>query len=211
MANTKRTRATIVKNEAVSQASNLLSNLPEKTRDELTVREAIGQLQEPIRMALTKGYDHTEIAQLLTENGVKISASTLKSYAPQAKRKTTRGRKPRSINGNGKSTLDESPFPVEVEPVSSDSASPTDASVESVEAEVQPVKPRRGRRKASSPPEATSTLSIEEDSSLVKPRRGRGRPAKAQSDTPTARKPRQAAKEMAKPKTTRRRKVASAD
>jgi hypothetical protein len=95
---TKRPKSTIVRQEMVDKTGAFLEDLPEKPRDELSLREAVNRLQDSIKTALAKGYTYQEIAEMLTEQGIKISAFTLKNYVPagrrQAAKKTRRGRKP---------------------------------------------------------------------------------------------------------------------
>ncbi len=95
----KRPRTASIKPEAVSTAIAFLEGLPEKEKEDLSLREAIGQMQDTIKSALARGYTYDDVAKLLSEKGIKISALTLKNYAPSGKRQATksttkRGRKP---------------------------------------------------------------------------------------------------------------------
>ncbi len=90
----KRTRATIVSPEAVEQATTLLEDLPEKPKENLSLREAVKQMQDSLKAALAKGYSYEELAQMLAKQGIQISAFTLKNYVPSGKRSITKG-KPR--------------------------------------------------------------------------------------------------------------------
>ena len=72
--------ATLVSKAAISQASLTLIDLPEKPKEIWSLREAINALQDQIILALDRGYDYTEIATMLTKQGVEISPSTLKYY-----------------------------------------------------------------------------------------------------------------------------------
>lgn len=133
----KRTRATVVSPEAVEQATVLLQELPEKPKEDLSLREAVGQMQDSLKAALSKGYSYEELAQMLAKQGIQISAFTLKNYVPSGKRSASKA-KPRKSRKAG----DEE---VVVEPVSSPPP-----------AEEPPVKkPTRARRapaaKASAP------------------------------------------------------------
>lgn len=121
----KRTRATIVSPEAVEQATILLEELPEKPRENLSLREAVKQMQDSLKAALAKGYSYEELAQMLAKQGIQISAFTLKNYVPSGKRSITKGKTRKSksieegdivdifgINGDAASASDEAPIKV---------------------------------------------------------------------------------------------------
>ncbi|NJP11503.1 MAG: hypothetical protein HC866_20160 [Leptolyngbyaceae cyanobacterium RU_5_1] len=86
----KRPKATAVNHQLVGQASALLQELPEKQKEDLSLREAISQMQEPLRAALAKGYNYADLAAMLSEQGIKISPLTLKNYVPSGKRQATK-------------------------------------------------------------------------------------------------------------------------
>jgi len=88
----KRTKASIVKKELVGQVAGFLGELPDKPKNELSLKEAVRELQDLIRGALGKGYTYQEVADMLSNQGIKISAFTLKSYVPAGKRQSTRGK-----------------------------------------------------------------------------------------------------------------------
>lgn len=90
----KRTRATTVSPEAVDQAATFLEELPDKPKEDLSLREAVGQMQDSLKAALAKGYSYEELAKMLGNQGIQISAFTLKNYVPSGKRSVTKG-KPR--------------------------------------------------------------------------------------------------------------------
>lgn len=126
----KRTRATTVSPEAVEQAASFLEELPDKPKEDLSLREAVGQMQDSLKAALAKGYSYEELAQMLGNQGIQISAFTLKNYVPSGKRSITKG-KPR------KSKKDDPETTGEV----IDLKLPTEAPAET--------KPTRGRRASS--------------------------------------------------------------
>jgi hypothetical protein len=99
----RRIKSANVTNQAIDQANSLLQNLPEKPKEVMSLREAVDELQEDIRAALAKGYSYDEIAEILSNNGIEISVTTLKRYAPagRGKRKTaaTKPRTRRSRKG----------------------------------------------------------------------------------------------------------------
>jgi len=81
----KRAKATGVKQATIGQAIALLQDLPEKPKEELSLKEAVSQMQTEIRGALAKGYTYSDIATALKGKGIKISALTLKNYVPVGK------------------------------------------------------------------------------------------------------------------------------
>lgn len=75
-----------VSKSALDNVTLTLQDLPEKPKENWSLREAVAVLQESISVALGKGYSYEEIAKMLTTKGVDISASSLKSYLSAAKR-----------------------------------------------------------------------------------------------------------------------------
>jgi len=94
----QRSRATLVTIEAVEQARQFLSELPDKPKDDLSLKEAIGHMTEAIQAALAKGYSYRELAGMLSQNGMKISEFTLKSYVPVGKRRNSKPKGRRSAS-----------------------------------------------------------------------------------------------------------------
>ena len=97
MAATKRRSptSTLVSKDAISGASNALTDLPEKPKEIWSLREAIHLLKDQITTALDRGYTYTEVSQMLSTKGVEISPSTLKYYLSSA-RKEDGGSKPKT-------------------------------------------------------------------------------------------------------------------
>jgi hypothetical protein len=89
-ATSKRPKTASVKHASLEQTGAFLQALPEKPKEELSLKEAIGQLQDPIRAALVKGYSYQELAAMLAEKGIHISAFTLKNYVPSGKRRSNK-------------------------------------------------------------------------------------------------------------------------
>jgi hypothetical protein len=87
---TRRPKTIFVKKGSVDQAGSFLDTLPEKPKEEFSLRAAAHYLREPIRAALAKGYTYEEVAALLAEHGIAISASTLKNYVPSGKRQSSK-------------------------------------------------------------------------------------------------------------------------
>jgi hypothetical protein len=83
----KRPKAAVVKQEAIDNTSAFLQSLPDKPKEDMSLREAIEQMREPLRAALLKGYTYQELAAMLSDQGIKISAFTLKNYVPSGRRR----------------------------------------------------------------------------------------------------------------------------
>ncbi|MBD3880994.1 hypothetical protein IFO70_04415 [Phormidium tenue FACHB-886] len=144
VASSRRSRAVNVSREAVDQVGVLLQQLPEKPKEAVSLQEAVNQLQEEIRLALSKGYSYAELAPLLGERGIAISANTLKRYVSIGRGKSGKGRKP-STNGRRKKAT-----PAEESEAVSSEAAPA----ETAEPEAPKPEGRRGRGKAKAEPTA---------------------------------------------------------
>lgn len=182
-ATNRRPKAILVKKESVDQANSFLGTLPEKTREEFSLREAVNRLQQPIRNALAKGYSYEEIAGILAEQGVTISSSTLKNYVPAGGRRSTQDKTASTSNRRSKANVDETTV---IDPESTDDAEDdlTDLK-QSVQAEV-----------------------TQEPEAEAKPRGRRSRtPSSGTDSKPTTRKP--ASSRTDKTTTTRRRRKSS--
>lgn len=94
MTTSKRSKTMSVRKTSVDQASTFLQNLPEKIKENVSLREAVDRLQEPIKAALAKGYSYDDLSMMLSDKGVEISASTLKNYVPSGKRQTAKEQTP---------------------------------------------------------------------------------------------------------------------
>lgn len=142
----KRPRATAVNQELVGQASAFLQDLPEKQKEDLSLRQAVQQMQEPLKAALAKGYSYEDLAKMLAGKGINISALTLKNYIPSGKRQTAKTKAKRV-----KKSVGEAATPVE--PASAEAVAPQEPSetyADDVAAEPTPAptKARRGRAKS---------------------------------------------------------------
>ncbi|MBD3881454.1 hypothetical protein IFO70_06785 [Phormidium tenue FACHB-886] len=78
--------AAAVTKSAIAEASTLLKELPEKPKNNWSLREAVSLLQESITEALDRGYTYEEVAVLLGKQGVSIAAPSLKRYLAAVKR-----------------------------------------------------------------------------------------------------------------------------
>lgn len=86
----KRPKAAAVKQASIEGTSAFLESLPDKPKEDLSLREAIDQMRDSVRSALNKGYTYQELAAMLTEKGIKISAFTLKNYVPSGRRRSSK-------------------------------------------------------------------------------------------------------------------------
>ncbi|HEY9628311.1 MAG TPA: hypothetical protein V6C84_13505 [Coleofasciculaceae cyanobacterium] len=167
----KRSRAGNVPQTALDQVGSLLQDLPEKTKEQISLREAVSQLQDIIKDTLAKGYSYEDVATLLAEVAIVISPTTLKRYV------LTNGSRTQKQASSKAKTKRKAKVP-SAEPISE--GVPTEPEVEPLEVSNKPettpvAKATKGRRKAAvaAPPEI--------EAEVEKPRRGR--PAKTASQT----------------------------
>lgn len=70
----------MVAKTAIDDAISTFNQLPAKTPSEYTLREAIRQILPAIKELLKKGYNFSEIVELLAQKDIKIGSTTLKQY-----------------------------------------------------------------------------------------------------------------------------------
>ena len=80
-----------------------LGQLKEKPKEELTLRESIYFLRDKIKSALKKGYSYQDLSGILEEQGILISASTLKQYLTDITKESS-SRKKRSKSGQSQTS-----------------------------------------------------------------------------------------------------------
>ncbi len=104
----KRSKATLVKKEMVEEANSFLQDLPEKQKEDLSLKEAVNKLREPIQEALAKGYSYPDLAKMLSEKGIKISALTLKNYAPSGRKQSSKAkpRRAKKVQSNSVASIE---------------------------------------------------------------------------------------------------------
>ncbi|MGI0483957.1 hypothetical protein ACN4EK_00900 [Pantanalinema rosaneae CENA516] len=176
---TKGARGTAVKQSTLVDAHSALQSLPEKQKEELSLKQAVAKLKAPLQAALAKGYSYPELAVILKDNGIVISAATLKNYVPVGKRsgkRLSKGTKSQSdVASLGQAdTADED---------SVGQGSTTTKGRASQSTEAAPAKSRGGRGKAKTTTE-TAVSSDESESSTAKPTSSRrGSAAKARTST----------------------------
>lgn len=116
---TLRKRASVaVPKVALDQATSLLQDLPDKPKEAYSLRETIALLQTPIKAALARGYTHEEIVKILGEEGIQITASSLKRYLVIAKQQsstTPKARRSRKTGEEASALEEEAPALEEVE------------------------------------------------------------------------------------------------
>ena len=71
---------------AIETVRSTLSELPEKPKENLSLREAIGELHESITDALNRGYSYEEVVEILSTQGVSITVASLKRYLAAARK-----------------------------------------------------------------------------------------------------------------------------
>lgn len=166
----RRPKSISVSKQAVDQAGILLQQLPEKPKEALSLRDAIDQLQEEIRDALSKGYTYADLVGLLANRGIQISPATLKRYVSMGRSKTKKTRKtaaktgvkrPRKTQGDASDSAEDSSddsFPDEDEPSlrKRRASASTDAEPDDDQGPTQTTR-RRSRSTAAKPTAQTSS------------------------------------------------------
>jgi hypothetical protein len=72
-----------VKRSNITQAVDLLQNLPKKVKEEHSLREAVKAMYPTIRGVLKKGYSYSEVATMLKKAEITISGATLQQYVQE--------------------------------------------------------------------------------------------------------------------------------
>lgn len=84
-----------------------LSQLKEKPKSELTLRESIYVLRDKLKSALKKGYSYQDLSEILEEQEILISASTLKQYLTEiSKESSNRRKRKKSVKSNNENSSD---------------------------------------------------------------------------------------------------------
>jgi hypothetical protein len=79
--------------DKLQTASTKLEQLEEKPKSELTLRESIYFLKDKLESGLKKGYDYQDLSSILEEQGILVSAATLKQYLTDIGKKSGSRRK----------------------------------------------------------------------------------------------------------------------
>ena len=83
-----------VKVAVIKTAIAKLKLVPDKPKDELTLRESIEMMRPTIKQVLDKGYSYDEVATMLKEVGIQIGGATVKQYL------ATKPAKPARVRGS---------------------------------------------------------------------------------------------------------------
>lgn len=172
MPRTRQQAASKIAPTSITQITSVFDALPEKPRETYSLRETVSQLYEPIRTALSRGYNYDEIAAILAEQGITISAFSLKRYLSLSKAEQTQSPK----SEQGKRRRGRQP-----KSLTEAAAEPSDATTEQPESTPK----RRGRKKAAvtEQPEVTEPVDVPAENKPAenKPEtapKGRGRTSK---------------------------------
>ncbi len=89
----------------IERLKRTLENVPEHRAEEVTTAQAVRMLSSPIHAMQSKGYGLPAIAELLSDNGLAVTATTLKTYLSEARaaggRKNRRKTKAHRLVGTG--------------------------------------------------------------------------------------------------------------
>lgn len=110
---------------SIAQVSSTLKDLPAKPKENLSLRETIGELHDSITLALNRGYSYEEVVDILASQDINITVASLKRYlaaarkehgvslrSPRTRRTTNRGR---SENSEDEAVLSAAETPEETE------------------------------------------------------------------------------------------------
>ncbi|MBD2091832.1 hypothetical protein H6F67_18475 [Microcoleus sp. FACHB-1515] len=100
-----------IKVKTIEKAIETLAAVPEKPKEEVSLREAIEFMKETLVQLLDRGYSYEEIAEMLKESEIQISGATLKQYLGAKKPRTSAqtgvksdGSKNRKVDGSKSSS-----------------------------------------------------------------------------------------------------------
>ncbi|MCC0178525.1 hypothetical protein I4641_16235 [Waterburya agarophytonicola K14] len=74
--------------DKLAGALDKLDQLESKPKEELTLRESIYFLRDKLNSALKKGYNYEDLSEILAEQEILVSASTLKLYLTDSSKKS---------------------------------------------------------------------------------------------------------------------------
>ncbi|MBD1848987.1 hypothetical protein H6F87_02995 [Cyanobacteria bacterium FACHB-502] len=149
MPRTRSQTASKIAPDAIAQLTSVFDALLEKPRDTYTLRQAVTLLYAPLQTALSRGYNYEEIAVILAEQGIPISAFSLKRYLSLSK-----SEQPQTSSGQGNRRGRQPKPSVEATPeLLAGIAKLTEAAT--VQPEPEPASKRRGRSKAAASEQPT--------------------------------------------------------
>jgi len=183
---TKRSKASAVKQASIQDTNAFLQSLPEKPKEDLSLREAVEQMRDSVQAALAKGYTYQELAAMLTEKGIRISAFTLKNYVPSGRRRSTKEQPAKATPKRGRKSKAETEAQVttDEEKAAKDLKSEAPAATPSTskDAAKTPAKTGRGRGKATTAAKAKSGS----EATVKQPTAKQGRTTTTKSDSKPA-------------------------
>lgn len=187
---TKRSKASAVKQASIKDTNAFLQSLPDKPKEDLSLREAVEQMRDSVRGALAKGYTYQELAAMLTDKGIKISAFTLKNYVPSGRRRSLKeqaAKQPVQRRGRKKAEAPAATPALVVETPSS--AAKNGATPQTTEEAAKPAaKTPRGRSKVTTAAKAKSGSEATVKQPAAKPKRTTATPAASKSTSTRGRK-----------------------
>ncbi len=78
--------------DKLSATLEKLDSLEKKQPLELTLRESIYLLRDKLRGALKKGYSYQDLSEILEQQGILVSAATLKQYLTESNKEAAKGK-----------------------------------------------------------------------------------------------------------------------
>ena len=78
--------------DKLSATLEKLDQLEKKQPLELTLRESIYLLRDKLRGALKKGYSYQDLSEILEQQGILVSAATLKQYLTESNKEGSKGK-----------------------------------------------------------------------------------------------------------------------
>src|ERR1035438_375327 len=69
----------------IERLKRTMENVPEQRVEEVTTMQAVRMLSSQIRAMQAKGYGLSAIAEFMSDNGVVVTAKTLKTYLGEAR------------------------------------------------------------------------------------------------------------------------------
>lgn len=83
-----------ISSEALERLQTRIAALPPKAKTEHSARDALALMEAAIRDTLAKGYSVQDIAEMLAEEGLRLSAGTIAGYLRELEAKSAPKKKP---------------------------------------------------------------------------------------------------------------------
>jgi hypothetical protein len=143
-----------VSQSAIETTRSTLNELETKPKENLSLREAIGELHESITDALNRGYSYEEVVEILATQGVTITVASLKRYLAAARKEVSdKPKRTRRTSNRSRKTQPEKQSEL------SSTASPGEASPDEAEVASEVAEPTRKRRTTSRAKNSSTTTS----------------------------------------------------